>query len=206
MNEKSTVILIDDDDEVIDSLCWLIGSQGHEILSYNNPKDFLKGPMPSIPVCMVLDIRMPQMSGMQLQEYLYEQNIVVPIIFLTGHGDIEMAIHAIKRGAFEFYTKPVNNQALLDSINKALRHSISQQTALTNYRRICTLKKRLTPREYEVMDLMLLGNSTAKIAETLEISANTVELHRSKVLKKMEVRSIVELIRTILTTESAINS
>lgn len=191
---KPTVAIIDDDPEVTASLSWLIESVGYKVKTYTEVEGFLTTLTHESPNCLILDIRMPVMSGFELQEILKTKRTNVPIIFITGHGDIPMAVHAMKEGAINFLTKPINNQILLETINKAVRQNLSQREQEEKTIQIIKRVQRLTPREHEVMCLMVKGKLTKTIADQLNISQSTVELHRSKVMKKMEVSSFAELV------------
>jgi len=198
MNMKGKVYLIDDEQKVTDSLRWLIESVGYEVEAYSEANSFLKKFSHDVPSCLIVDVRMPEMSGLQLQEYLNEQGVIIPIIFLTGHGDIPMAVNTIKKGASEFLTKPVNNQLLLECINKAIQKDEVKRGKTEKKQEILDRVKCLTPREHEVMILMAQGMSTKHIAIELDISPNTVELHRAKVIKKLGVRKHAELVGILL--------
>ncbi len=190
---KPTVFIVDDDREVTDSLLWLIESVGYQVEVFYDPQTFLDN-YDQCSGCLVLDVRMPEISGLELQEILKEKKITLPIIFITGHGDIPMAVRAMKLGAMEFLTKPVNNQILLETINKAIKLDQKQKKDIVEHEKIKARFQRLTPREKEVMKLMVKGNLTKIIADKLGISPNTAELHRAKVMKKMEVKAIAELV------------
>lgn len=190
---RPTVYIVDDDKEVTDSLCWLIESVGYKVKIFHNPQKFLSD-YEHQPGCLVLDVRMPEMSGLELQEVLKERQIKIPIIFITGHGDIPMAVRAMKYGATEFLTKPVNNQVLLETINKAIKLDTKQREQEIENAKVLARFDRLTPREREVMELMVKGKLTKVIADNLGISPNTAELHRAKVMKKMEVKALAELV------------
>src|SRR5574337_115023 len=201
MNHEATVYVIDDDIEVTESLRWLIESVHYKVVTYPNAESFLQIKHIDEPGCIVLDMRMPNMSGLELQEALNQQHIKIPIIFITGHGDIPMAVRAMKAGAIDFLTKPVNNQILLETINKAIKRSIQQQKDSEKSAELHAKITQLTPREREVMNLMVLGKHTKAIANDLMISPNTVELHRAKVIKKMGVRTVAELVALTANTE-----
>lgn len=197
---KSTVFIVDDDKEVTESLLWLIESVGYQVEVFHNPQVFLER-YEQRPGCLVLDVRMPEMSGLELQETLKEKNITLPIIFITGHGDIPMAVRAMKSGASEFLTKPVNNQILLETINKAIKFDHKLRESRLENAKLAARFERLTPREKEVMMLMVKGKLTKVIADKLGISPNTAELHRAKVMKKMEVKALAELVTLVVSTQ-----
>jgi FixJ family two-component response regulator len=188
------VAIIDDDHEVNASLRWLIESIGYQVKTFSRVEPFLKDVTSEQPNCLILDVRMPTISGFELYEILKTRKITIPTIFITGHGDIPMAVQAMKEGAINFLTKPVNNQILLETINKAVRQDIQRKQEEEKAAQIFARVKRLTPREYEVMGLMVSGTLTKKIAERLGISLSTAELHRANVMKKMQVTSFAELV------------
>ncbi len=188
------IYIVDDDAEVLSSLQWLIESLGYNVISFINPLEFLEFKNIIRPACLVLDVRMPGISGLDLQESLLHRNVNLPIIFMTGHGDVPMAVRAMKAGAVEFLTKPVNNQLLLDAINKAINLDKLKLEQLDYKQDLLMRQSRLTQRERDVMSLIVKGDINKVIAARLNISQNTVELHRSKVMKKMEVKSLAELV------------
>ena len=204
MNEKSTVYIVDDDQDVTNSLRWLIESVGYGVETHADARSFLRH-YKGQAGCLVLDVRMPELSGLELQEILQQKNMALPIIFVSAHGDVPMAVRAMKRGAIDFLTKPVNNQILLDNINSALRLDIKRREQLTHQEQVHALENKLTPREREVMALMVQGKSTKVIAESLGISPNTVELHRAKVMKKMEVKTVAELVSLTIGADTIVN-
>lgn len=191
-----TVFIIDDDIDLCQSLCWLLESVGLTAKVFNNIPDFLAMlTAKDQQGCILLDIRMPKMSGLELQEHLNSRNCSLPIIFMTGHGDIAMAVRAMKAGAFDFITKPFNDQILLEKIQKAI--DCSQKSAAASGR-ITQISKRLntlTKREKEVLELMVEGNLNKEIAYELKIFIKTVELHRSHIMQKMHVATFAELIK-----------
>lgn len=198
MSYPAKVYVVDDNKEIRKSIQWLVESVGYEINTFEDPEYFLEAFDESRPSCLVLDIRMPNMSGLELQEILLSKKIHVPIIFITGHGDIPMAVHAMKSGAVDFLTKPINNQALLDSINKSIKKDTARRLKQEKYEKVLSLSKTLTKREFEVLALIVKGLVTKTIATELGISPHTVELHRAKIMKKMQAGSIAELVSTVV--------
>lgn len=186
-------MIIDDDQEVTASLCWLIEPLGYQVITYSSATSFLETLVAEQANCLILDIRMPEITGFELHEILKARGINLPIIFITGHGDISMAVHAMKEGAINFLTKPINNQALLETINKAIRQDMKRRIENENSALIMSRVNKLTPREYEVMSLIVKGRLSKLIADDLKISLSTVEFHRAKVMKKMQVKTIAEL-------------
>ena len=197
MSEKPTVFIVDDDAAERRFLRILISSVDLEVETFRTAQAFLDAFEPTRRGCILLDIRMPGMSGLELQRQLRERGIRLPVIFLSGHGDVQIAVHAMKAGAADFIEKPFNNDLLLDRIHKAVAESLSaDQTQMTKDE----IEKRvasLTPREQQVLDLVALGNTNKTIAQQLAISQRTVEIHRAKVMEKMRAESLAELVRMV---------
>ena len=185
--------LVDDDDAIRDSLSWLLESRGLPCLSYPSAEDFLAAWDPSLAGCLVLDIRMDGMSGPELFDILCERGSTLPVIFLTGHGDVPMAVSALKKGAFDFVEKPCNDNELVDRVIEALKLDENRRVAASDADSVNTLIARLTCREREVMELVLAGKLNKVIADELQISMRTVEVHRANLFEKMGVRTAVEL-------------
>lgn len=192
----STVFIVDDDKGVRNSIRELLASVGLRGETYESAHSFLDAFDPERPGCLVLDVRMARMSGLALEAKLAEMGAHLPIVFLSGHGDIPMAVGAIKRGAVDFVQKPYQEQQLLDAINEALRRDAARRTPRPPDASAVTQRvETLTPREREVMELALQGLPSKAIAKQLDISYRTVELHRSRLLDKLGVSSFVDLIR-----------
>lgn len=193
--EKETVFIVDDDAAVRDSILELLESVGLHAKGYRSGAAFLDSFRPETPGCLIVDVRMAEMSGLVLQQKLNALGATVPVIILTGHGDVQMAVEAMKAGAVDFIEKPYREQALLDSINAAL--SLDARSRET--RKMANAFDRgmadLTIREKEVLDYLLAGESSKDIGRELNISPRTVDAHRSNVLRKFGVRSATELIR-----------
>ncbi|MEM7250416.1 MAG: response regulator FixJ [Pseudomonadota bacterium] len=189
------VFIVDDDDEVRDSLEDLIDSVGYQTEKFGSAADFLAGFDPSRSGCLVLDIRMPGMSGLELQERLNEEGISLPIIFITGHGDVPMAVEAMRRGAVDFIQKPFRDQDLLDRVNAALAEGVEKQRDSEAIREITGKVDSLTPRERQVLDMVVEGKANKVIAIDLDVSQRTVEVHRANVMDKMQARSLADLVR-----------
>ncbi len=185
--------IVDDDEAIRDALGWLFRTRNVAARAWASAEDFLAAWQPDWQGCIVLDIRMREMSGLECFDALLERGNTLPVIFLTGHGDVPMAVGALKKGAFDFLEKPVDDNALVDVVIRALatnaRHQANQETQATVASRLA----QLTPREHEVMQLVLAGKFNKVIADELNISMRTVEVHRSRVFEKMGVRSAVEL-------------
>jgi two-component system, LuxR family, response regulator FixJ len=197
---EPTVFVVDDDDAVRESLSWLIESVGLRVETYASPREFLAAYDPVRPGCLVLDVRMPGMSGLDLQDRLAPLQNPPPTIIITGHGDVPMAVRAMKAGAVDFIEKPFNDQVLLDCIQRALERDDQNRRRQMRRASVGTLLAQLTPREREVMDRMVAGMPNKAMAADLGISVKTVEAHRAKVMEKMQAESLSELVRMVLTT------
>jgi FixJ family two-component response regulator len=184
------VHVVDDDEALRDSLRWLLESAGHRVATYATAESFLATWEPEQAGCLVLDIRMPGMSGLELQDKLKRRGHTIPIIFVTGHGDVPMAVNAVKKGALEFIEKPFNDQAFLVLIKNALAFDAETRRATA---RLVTL----TQREREVMELIVAGKRNQDIAAKLSINIKTVEAHRANVMRKTGVGSLAELVQLV---------
>ena len=185
--------LVDDDEAIRDALTWLFRTRQVASQPWESAEAFLAAWQPDWRGCIVLDIRMREMSGLECFEALREQGNSLPVIFLTGHGDVPMAVGALKKGAFDFLEKPVDDNALVDRVIRALAADARRQASEASQATVATRVAQLTPREHEVMRLVLAGKFNKVIADELNISMRTVEVHRSRVFEKMGVRSAVEL-------------
>ena len=185
--------LVDDDEAIRDALAWLLKSRGIPCTTYDCAETFLAEWTPKLAGCAILDMRMSGMSGLDCFDQLRERGSTLPVIFLTGHGDVPMAVGALKKGAFDFLEKPVDDNALVDGVIRALEADARRQAAQETQATVAIRLAQLTPRELEVMQLVLAGKFNKVIADELNISMRTVEVHRSRVFEKMGVRSAVEL-------------
>ena len=195
MNSDAMVFVIDDDESIREALHSLIRSVGLRVATFPSAQEFLQSERPNVPACLILDVRMPGLSGLDLQRDLTEANIHIPIIFVTGHGDIPMSVRAMKAGAVEFLTKPFRDQDLLDAIQQALdrdRRARSQQADSADLR---NRFHSLTPRETEVFELVVKGLLNKQIALQLGTSEITIKLHRRQVMEKMQADSLADLVR-----------
>lgn len=193
--EPALVYVVDDDQGVRESLGLLLDSVGIENRTFESAADFLAGFDEHRVSCLIADIRMPGMSGLELQAELNSRHIAIPIIFITGHGDVPMAVGAMKAGAMDFLPKPFRDQELLDRVNSALaqaREGFQEQQQEIEVR---ARYETLTPREAEVMGMVVQGSANKVIAMDLGVSQRTVELHRARVMQKMAARSLAELVR-----------
>ena len=194
-NVQPVVFVVDDDEAICRSLCLLIEDIGLEVKTFNSAQQFLGAYDPSQPGCLVLDVRMSGMSGLELQSELNDLGYELPAIIITGHGDVPMAVEAMKSGAFDFIEKPFRDQVLLDSIQKAVALDRQTRAGKEQAADFQARIDQLTQREREIMDLLMLGKANKVIAYELDISPKTVDFHRANVLSKIGVNSVVDLVR-----------
>jgi len=195
IQQEATVFVVDDDPAIRKSLRWLIESVGLKVQTHELASEFLESYSPEIPGCLVLDIRIPGMSGLELQEKLRERGYDIPVIIVSGYGDVPMAVRAMKAGAIDFLEKPVSDQVLLDYIQKGIETDIKNKQNRIQNQDLMERKELLTRREREVMEYVVAGFSSREIAGTLNVSFKTVEAHRAKIMKKMQARSVPKLIQ-----------
>jgi len=199
MKEPSPIVFVVDDDEAVRSaLRLLLKSVGLTAVAFSTAQEFLSSYRPSQPGCLVLDVRMPEMSGLELQQQLNIRGAVIPVIFISGHGDIPMAVEAIQQGAFDFLQKPFRDQDLIDRIQRAL---VKEQTSRAELKERTLIRERigtLTPREREVLKLVTSGKPNKVMAGDLGLSQRTIEIHRSRVMEKMAASSVAQLVRMVL--------
>ncbi len=201
MTQTATVYIVDDDPAVRDSLRWLIESLKYPVETFDSAQAFLDSYTPAARGCLVLDVRLPGMSGLQLQKKLTEDGIDLPTIIITGHGDVPLAVRALQAGALHFLEKPFREQEVLDCVQEALELADSKHEHRTQKNQILDRIETLTPREYEVMKTVVKGYTNKQIAEEYSISSKTVEIHRTRVMHKMSANSLPELVRMVLTVE-----
>jgi two-component system, LuxR family, response regulator FixJ len=197
-SDKPTVMVVDDDAGVRNAMRSLLKSVGLEAALFSSAQEFLDGYRATQPGCLLLDIRMPGMSGLELQQQLNMRGAVIPVIFMTGHGDIPMAVEAMQHGAFDFLQKPFRDQDLLDRIQRAIVKDGELRKSLSEHNRIQERLETLTPREREVLDLMVKGQQNKAVAQELGVSPRTVEIHRARVMEKMAVQSVAELVHMMM--------
>jgi two-component system response regulator FixJ len=203
MNRNTSVYVVDDDDAVRSSLRLLLKSVGIPAVSFGSARDFLAAYDPDVPGCLVLDVRMPGMSGLELQEELNRIGAIIPVIFITGHGDIPMAVEAMQHGAFDFLQKPFRDQDLIDRVQRALVADSTNRKALDEGHQIAERYESLTPREREVLALVTQGKANKVMAGDLGVSQRTVEIHRARVMEKMGANSLAQLVRMMMNLERA---
>jgi len=191
----ATVYVVDDDDGMRRALSLLLNTVGYKTAAFATPGEFLDKFKPDAAGCLVLDIRMPGMSGLELQQHLNRRGSMLPVIFITGHGDVPMAVQAMKEGAFEFVQKPFRDQDLLDRINHALEHDKENRSTLAQRADVLKRFESLTAREKQVLDMVVDGAANKVIAIDLGLSERTVEIHRAKVMEKMGARSVAHLVK-----------
>ncbi len=196
-----TVFVVDDDEEVRNALKLLLESVGLQVVCYASATEYLEGFDQRLPGCLVVDIRMPGMSGLDMQEKLTEFPIHPPVIIITGHGDVPMAVRAVQAGAVDFIEKPFRDQILLDSVHRAIEMDAERRGEASRKSEIQEHLNQLTPREREVLDLVVGGMRNKNISEQLGITLSTVEAHRSRVMEKMQADSLSHLMRMMLTLE-----
>jgi FixJ family two-component response regulator len=195
MSERALVFVVDDDPSLRRSLESLLRSVGHDVQLFSSAQEFMSAKRPDLPGCLLLDVRLPGMSGLTFQQELAKTGVALPVIFLTGHGDVPMTVRAMKAGAVEFLTKPFDEQMLLDAIHAAIERDRERRREAAN---LAGLKSRyggLTDREKQVMKLVVAGRVNKQIAAELGLSVVTVKVHRGQVMHKMLAKSVAELVR-----------
>jgi RNA polymerase sigma factor (sigma-70 family) len=197
-NDGAVVMVVDDDAGVRNAMRSLLKSVGITCTLFASAQEFLDAYQPSQRGCLVLDIRMPGMSGMELQQQLNIRGAVIPVIFMSGHADIPMAVEAMQHGAFDFLQKPFRDQDLLDRIQRAIVRDTEMRQSLGEHARIKSHLESLTPREREVLDLMTQGKQNKVVGQELGVSPRTIEIHRARVMEKMGAHSVAELVRMML--------
>jgi FixJ family two-component response regulator len=195
MSDPATVFIVDDDVAVRDSLGMLLEAAGYAAEAFQCAADFLDNLTPSTRGCLILDVRMPDMDGLDLQKELIRRGARLPVIFLTGHGTIPATVRAIKAGAMDFLTKPVDGPALLAHVEKALKQGSAQQKRIDSYQAAASRLATLTDREREVLTLAVAGHVSKEIAQRLGISSRTVEIHRAHILQKTGASNLLEVAR-----------
>lgn len=192
------VYVVDDDDAFRDSLRWLLESSGYHVAAYSSAASFLENYRADSGACIVLDVRMPGTSGLELQQEIGRRGGAIPVIFVTGHGDVPMAVHAIKHGAFDFIEKPFKDDVLLALIEKATRSHAALRVEDAQRQGNAARLASLTQREREILDRVVAGKRNKAIADELGISVKTVEIHRGRVMEKMQAESLAALVQMVM--------
>lgn len=193
--KSATVFVVDDDPSMRDSMRWLIESVGLKVEAFANADAFMEQFAGEVPGCLVLDVRMPGTSGMELLDTLKHRGVQLPIIMISGHGDVPMAVQALKRGAMDFLEKPFRDQELLEQIAKAIEVDQARRSKAESIAGIRSRLEKLTPREREVMELVVAGYANKQVAAKLGLSEKTIEVHRSRVMGKMRAKTLPCLVK-----------
>ena len=199
---QPTIFIVDDDPAMRDSLSWLIETIGYPVKVFSSAQEFLDAYQPDNPGCLILDVRLPGMSGLQLQQKMKGDGIHLPVIIISGHGDVPMAVKAMQQGAMVFLEKPFRDQELLDNIQEALVVDEQNRKRDAISSEVQTCVDLLTQREKEVMELMVKGNPSKEIARHCGISVKTIEIHRARVMEKMKASSLPELVHMVLNLQA----
>lgn len=195
------IYIVDDDEALRDSLVWMLESSGYRVAAFDSAEAFLAGWRASMAGCLVLDVRMPGMSGLELFEELGRRRCTLPVIFITGHGDVPMAVAALKKGATDFIEKPFADRDMLRLVEQCLHQERTSRERRRQEADTARRLEHLTQREREVLDLIIAGKLNKQIADVLGISIKTVEVHRARVMEKMGVHSLAELVQHVVTAE-----
>lgn len=203
-DEAQRVFVVDDDDAMRDSLVWLLESHGLSVQAFGSAEAFLAASPEQMQGCLVLDVRMPGMSGLELYDHLVARGLKLPVLFVTGHGDVPMAVSALKKGAADFIEKPFSDEEILRLVQNCLQVARAQRARDREQSERRARLASLTPREREVMELVVAGRLNKQIADELGISLKTVEVHRARVMAKMAVGSVAELVGAVLAERGAL--
>lgn len=195
MNEPSAVFVIDDDPSVCASVESLLSSEGHAVQVFETTQAFLEADRPDVPACLVLDVRLRRASGLEFQRELKRLGIHVPVVFVTGHGDVPMSVAAMKAGAIEFLLKPFRDQDLLDAVHRGIEADQRCRTAAARMSELRSRYVTMTPREREILPLVAAGLMNKQIAAGLQLSEVTVKVHRAQIMQKLQAKSLVDLVR-----------
>lgn len=202
--DMARIYIVEDDEAVRESLQMVLESIGYRVSSYASANQFIEKWNPEMAGCLVLDIRMPGMNGMELQRRLNERNSILPIIFVTGHGDVPMAVEAMQQGAVDFLQKPYREQELLEKIERAFSLDRDNRASLLSRQDIAARLASLTPRELDVLRLMVEGKANKVIAIDLDISQRTVEIHRARVMEKLGANSLAHMVRMVMAVDDSL--
>jgi FixJ family two-component response regulator len=193
--EQAIAFVIDDDEDLRDGLSNLLRSVGLQVKAFASAMDFLESKLPDAPSCLVLDVRLPGISGLDFQSELIKKNIGIPIVFMTGHGDIPMSVRAMKAGAVEFLPKPFHDQSMLDAVHSALEKDRQRRKGIGDTAQLRSSFDSLTSREQEILAYVASGLMNKQIAAEIELSEITVKVHRASVMRKMGAKSLADLVR-----------
>jgi two-component system response regulator FixJ len=202
MAAEQRVYIVDDDRDVADAMSMLLESTGLQTRLYASAQDFTQQDISQLAGCVVLDVRMPNINGLELQQEIRHDNPNLPVVFVSGHGDVPIAVQAMKNGALEFLQKPFRDQEFIDCVYRALNLN---NEALNHRNRLSSIQARidsLTKREYEIMHLITAGNLTKVIADKLNISPRTVEIHRARTMEKMQAKTLAQLVQMVVEAEN----
>jgi FixJ family two-component response regulator len=202
-NPSSTVFIVDDDEAVRDSLRWLLEANGYRVRPYISAESFLEDYDPNQVGVLICDVRMPGMSGLELQEQLLARSAPLPIVFITGHGDVPMAVQTMKKGAIDFLEKPFNESDLRDIVARMLEQATQRVSQFQAQRDHEAMLARLTAREQQVLERIVAGRLNKQIADDLGISIKTVEAHRANIMEKLEVTTVADLMKVALARREA---
>jgi RNA polymerase sigma factor (sigma-70 family) len=197
----SLVYIVDDESAVRDSLTLLLESTGQAVRSFESAEDFLNNYCPDYPGCLILDVRMPEMSGLELQQELSKRQIAIPIIFISGHAEIPDSATAFRAGAIDFLEKPFDNAVLIERIGEAINKDVTQRKQQIEKREIQRRIDRLTAREKEVLNLIIDSHSNKEVAKILDVSHRTIDVHRARIMEKMEAENIAELMMMVMQSD-----
>ncbi|WP_181464256.1 MULTISPECIES: response regulator transcription factor [Oligella] len=197
-HSNSVIFIVDDDDAVRDSLRLLLETQNYRVQTFASGEEFLEQYNPNLVSVLITDVRMPGMSGLQLQEQLLERKATLPIIFITGHGDVNMAVSTMKKGAVDFIEKPFNLEDIKPVIARFLDQAYEQMQEAISQQAVDSLLARLTSREEQVLERIVAGRLNKQIADDLSISIKTVEAHRANIMEKLEVSTVADLMKIVL--------
>lgn len=197
-----TVFIVDDDEAMRDSLTWLLEGNGYQVRSFTSAEQFLSAYDATQVACLILDVRMPGMSGPELQERMIAENIEIPIVFITGHGDVPMAVSTMKKGAIDFIEKPFDESELRSLVERMLQKARTDHSAAREQRAAKDLLGKLTTREQQVLERIVAGRLNKQIADDLGISIKTVEAHRANIMEKLNVNTVADLLRLALSRNS----
>jgi len=198
VSAEPTVFVVDDDASIRELLTWLMQRNGLAVRAFSDAREFLAAYVPDQPGCLVLDLHLPGMNGLELQQYLKAQGVLIPVIFLSGGADVPRAVRAVREGAVDFLEKPFDYKRVVELVGECLERDRVERAGRARRRAVSDRLGQLTQREREVLDLVVAGKLNREIAETLDISVKTVEAHRARLMEKLEVGSVAELVQAVV--------